>query len=89
MTEGTTHNSLQALSLVLLLGLLHHCAVYCNCPAVETEPQVLVMLGKWVVLVAIVECPVLAVLVAAMLVAPTPIEWIHVAQVAKQVLMQW
>ena len=89
MTEGAAHDSLLALSLVLLLGLLHHYTVHCNCPVLDTEPQVLVTLGKWVVLVAMVECPALAVPVVAMSVAPTPIEWIHVAQVAKQILMQW
>ena len=49
----------------------------------------LVALGKWVVLVAMVECPALVVLVVALLVAPMPVEWVHVAQVAKQILMQW
>ena len=48
----------------------------------------LVTLGKWVVLVAMVECPSLAVPVAALLVAPTPVEWVYVAQVVKRVLMQ-
>ena len=76
MTEGAAHDSLQALSLVLLLDLLHHCAGYCNCP-VKMEPQVLLTLEKWVVLVAMVECPALTELVAAMSAALTPIEWIH------------
>ena len=49
----------------------------------------LVTLGEWVVLVAMVECPVLVMLVAALLVAPMPVEWVYVAQVAKRVLMQW
>ena len=49
----------------------------------------LVTLGKWVVLVAMVECPALEVPVAALLVATTPVEWVHVAQVAKQILMKW
>ena len=56
---------------------------------VETEPWLLVTPGKWVVLVAMVVCPMLAVPVAALLVAPTPLDWVHVAQVAKQILMQW
>ena len=49
----------------------------------------LVTLGKWVVLVAMVECPALVVPVAALSVAPTPVEWVYVAQVAKRALMQW
>ena len=49
----------------------------------------LVTLGKWVVLVAMVECPMLVVPVAALSVAPTPVEWDHVAQVEKQILLQW
>ena len=47
------------------------------------------MLRKWVVLVAMVECPALVVPVAALAVAPMPIEWVYVALVAKQVLVQW
>ena len=49
----------------------------------------LVTLGKWVVLVAMVECPALVVPVAALSVAPIPVEWVHVAQLVKQMLMQW
>ena len=49
----------------------------------------LVTLGKWVVLVAMVECPTLVVLLAASSVAPTPVEWVYDAQTAKQVLVQW
>ena len=49
----------------------------------------LVTLGKWVVLVAMVEFPMLVVPVVALSVALTPVEWDHVAQVAKQILLQW
>ena len=48
----------------------------------------LITLGKWVVLVAMVECPALVVPVVALSVAPTAVEWVHVTQVAKQILMQ-
>ena len=89
MTEGIAHVPLQTLSLVTPFCVRHHCAVFCNCPAMETIPLVLVTLEEWVVLVAMVECPALAVPVAALLVAPTPLDWVHVAQVAKQVLVQW
>ena len=49
----------------------------------------LVTLGKWVVLVAMKECPTLVVPLAATSVAPTPVEWVYDAQAAKQVLVQW
>ena len=49
----------------------------------------LVTLGKWVVLVAMVEVPMLVVPVVALLVDLTLVEWDHVAQVAKQILLQW
>ena len=49
----------------------------------------LVTLGEWVVLVAMVECPMLVVPLAASSVAPTPVEWVYDAQAAKQVLVQW
>ena len=49
----------------------------------------LVTLEKWVVLIAMVGCPALVVQVAALSVAPMPVEWVYVAQVAKRVLMKW
>ena len=89
MTEGVAHRSLQTLSLVMPFGLLHRCAVYCNYPAVEKIPKVLVTLEEWEVLVALVECPTLVVPLVASSVAPSPIEWVYDAQAAKQVLVQW
>ena len=49
----------------------------------------LVTLEEWVVLVAMVECPMLVVLLVASSVALLPIEWVYDAQAAKQVLVQW
>ena len=49
----------------------------------------LVTLGEWVVLVAMVECPMLVVPLAASSVASLSIEWVYDAQAAKQVLVQW
>ena len=49
----------------------------------------LVTLGVWMVLGAMVECPTLVVPLAASSVAPSPIEWVYDAQAAKQVLVQW
>ena len=89
MTEGIAHVPLQTLSLVTPFGVRHHCAVFCNCPALETIPLVLVTLEEWVVLVAMVECPTLVVPLAASSVAPSAIEWVYDAQAAKQVLVQW
>ena len=45
----------------------------------------LVTLGIWVVLVAMVVCPMLVVPVAVLLVAP----WDHVVRVAMQMLPRW
>ena len=53
------------------------------------EPWVLVMPGKWVVLVAMVVCPMLAVPVVALLIAPSPAQWNHVAWVAVQISPWW
>ena len=89
MTKGIAHVPLQSLSLVMPFGLLLHCAMYYNCPAMETVPQVLVTLEEWVVLVAMIECPMLVVPLAVSSVAPTPVEWVYDAQAAKQVLVQW
>ena len=89
MTEGIAHVPLQTLSLVTPFCVRHHCAVFCNCPALETIPLVLVTLEEWVVLVAMIECPMLVVPLAASSVAPLPVEWVYDAQAAKQVLVQW
>ena len=89
MTEGIAHVSLQTLSLVTPFCVRHHCTVFCNCPALETIPLVLVTLEEWVVLVAMIECPMLVVPLAASSGALTPVEWVYDAQAAKQVLVQW
>ena len=82
MTEGIAHVPLQTLSLVTPFCVRHHCAVFCNCPALETIPLVLVTLEEWVVLVAMIDCPTLVVLLAALSVTPTPVEWAYDAQAA-------
>ena len=55
----------------------------------DTKPWVLVTLGKWVVLVVMAVCPMLVVPVVVLLVAPSPVEWNQVAQVAMQILPRW
>ena len=75
--------------MILLLSLLHLCVAYCNCPAVGVEPWVLATLGKWVVLVTMKVYPMLVVLVAALLIVPSPVEWGKVSQVVMQVSPRW
>ena len=49
----------------------------------------LVTLEEWVVLGAMMECPMLVMPLAASSVTPTPVGWVHDARAAKQVLVQW